>query len=178
MCNKKIPSNHHEKVHENVKFSVIIVSDRRYQQSKAGKPIQDLTIPITEKVISKYSYGIQSRLIVPDDKNEILRKLSSLLDENDSEIILTSGGTGIGPRDVTIETIQPLFEKEITGFGELFRYISYEEIGPAAMLSRATAGIIKSKLIFILPGNPNAVELALKKLILPEIDHMLNMIGK
>ncbi|NVM53127.1 MAG: molybdenum cofactor biosynthesis protein MoaB [Candidatus Helarchaeota archaeon] len=178
MSSKKIPLSHHKKKYKNINFSLIIVSDTRSQQFQTGDTPQDLTSPLVGKILLKSNYILQNKFIVPDDKDEILQILSSLIDKSDIDIILTSGGTGISPRDQTLETIQPLFDKEIMGFGEIFRYMSFEEIGSAAMLSRATAGIIKSKIIFVLPGNPNAVELALNKLIIPEIDHMLNMIGK
>lgn len=169
--------NHHEHKHENIKFSVIIVSDTRHQQLISRKKVEDLTTPLIKKILTEYNYILQNQYIVPNDKNEITQILLSIIEANDSEFILFSGGTGIGPKDITIETLQPLLEKEMPGFGELFRHLSYEEIGPGAMLSRATAGIIKKKIIFILPGNPNAVETALKKLILPEVNHLINMIG-
>jgi molybdenum cofactor biosynthesis protein B len=169
--------NHHEHKTENIKFSAIIVSDTRHQQLMARKSVEDLTTPLIKRLLTENNYILQNQYIVPNDKNEITQILSSLIEANDSDFILFSGGTGIGPKDITIETLQPLLEKEMPGFGELFRHLSYEEIGPGAMLSRATAGIIKKKIIFILPGNPNAVETALKKLILPEVDHLVNMIG-
>jgi len=169
--------NHHQHKYENIKFSVIIVSDTRYQQLKAKKRVEDLTTPLIKKLLTENNYILQNQYIIPNEKTEITQLLLFIIEANDSDFILFSGGTGIGPKDITIETLQPLLEKEMPGFGELFRHFSYEEIGPGAMLSRATAGIIEKKIIFILPGNPNAVETALKKLILPEVDHLLNMIA-
>ena len=131
MNHKKIPLNHHKKKYEKVKFSLIIVSDTRYQQFKAGETPQDLTTPLIEKILLKNNHILHSKLIVPDEKDHISQVFLSLINDLDSDIILISGGTGIGKRDVTLETIQPLFNKEITGFGELFRYISYEKIGSA-----------------------------------------------
>ncbi|MDD1777632.1 MAG: molybdenum cofactor biosynthesis protein MoaB [Candidatus Helarchaeota archaeon] len=177
MSPTKNPVNHHQHKYENIKFSVVIVSDTRYQQLKTKKTVEDLTTPLIKKILTENNYILQNQYIVPNDKNEIAQILLSIIETNDSAFILFSGGTGIGPKDITIETLQPLLEKEMPGFGELFRHLSYEEIGPGAMLSRATAGIIKKKIIFILPGNPNAVETALKKLILPQVDHLINMIG-
>ena len=177
MSHRNSHLNHYGQKHGNVKFTKIIVSDTRYQQLQTKKPVEDLTTPLIEKILSDNDYFLQDRYIIPNEKDEILQLLNSIIDSNNSDVIILSGGTGIGPRDLTIETLQPQLEKEMPGFGELFRYLSFEVIGAAAMLSRATAGIIKNKVIFILPGNPNAVEIALNKLILPEIDHMLNMLG-
>ena len=103
------------------------------------------------------------------------KALSSTNYRNASErlVIITNGGTGIAPRDTTFEAIQGLLEKEIPGFGEMFRMLSYEDIGPAAMLTRATAGVAQGKVIISLPGSTGAVELAMTKLVLPELGHML-----
>ena len=89
------------------------------------------------------------------------------------DVVLVTGGTGLAPRDVTIEAVEPLFDKGIPGFGELFRMLSFAEIGAAAMLSRATAGLASGRAIFLLPGSPAALELALSRLVLPEIAHLL-----
>jgi molybdenum cofactor biosynthesis protein B len=92
---------------------------------------------------------------------------------NDVDVVITTGGTGLAPRDVTIEAVQKLLIKEIPGFGELFRFVSYEKIGSSAMLTRASSGIIDNTVIFCLPGSPNAVKLAMEALILPELQHVL-----
>jgi len=89
------------------------------------------------------------------------------------DAIITCGGTGINPSDVTIETLEPILEKELPGFGELFRHLSYQEIGSAAVMTRAVAGVAKGKVIFCLPGSPNAAKLCLEKLILPETGHII-----
>jgi len=95
------------------------------------------------------------------------------LSSNDVDAIVTCGGTGIGPTDVTIETVQPLLEKEILGFGEIFRTLGYEQIGSAVILTRALAGVSRGKVVFCIPGSPQAVSLCLKKLILPEVGHIV-----
>ncbi|MCP8315710.1 MAG: MogA/MoaB family molybdenum cofactor biosynthesis protein, partial [archaeon] len=100
-----------------------------------------------------------------------LEVLRSLYDEDADAVILT-GGTGLAKRDVTFESIMPLLDKEIEGFGEIFRAVSYQKIGPPSYLSRALAGTLNGKLIFCLPGSPQAVELALN-LILPELSHIV-----
>ncbi|MGC8936120.1 MAG: MogA/MoaB family molybdenum cofactor biosynthesis protein, partial [Candidatus Methanomethylicaceae archaeon] len=93
-----------------------------------------------------------------------------------ADVIVISGGTGPGPRDVTVEAITPLFEKELPGFGELFRHMSYEKVGTSTIASRATAGITKGVLVFALPGSPDAVKLAMEKIILPESPHLVKMV--
>ena len=92
------------------------------------------------------------------------------------DTIIITGGTGLANRDVTVESTTPMMEKEIPGFGELFRRISYERIGPAAMMSRASAGSMKGRILFCLPGSPDAVQTAMEHLILPELGHMLRVI--
>jgi molybdenum cofactor biosynthesis protein B len=93
--------------------------------------------------------------------------------ESDADVIITSGGTGLASKDVTIESVTPLFDKEIPGFGELFRFKSIGQIGSSVILSRAAAGLLKGKVIFCVPGSPNAVELALSEIILPETGHLV-----
>jgi molybdenum cofactor biosynthesis protein B len=90
---------------------------------------------------------------------------------------LVTGGTGVSPRDSTYEAVDPLLEKRLDGFGELFRMLSFQEVGPAAMLSRATAGTMGGKIVFVMPGSPAAVRLAMEKLILPELGHVVRLLG-
>ncbi len=97
---------------------------------------------------------------------------------NSRDAIVVDGGTGFSPKDVTPEAVEPLSDEELPGFGELFRLLSYEEIGAAAMLSRAIAGIAHGKPVFVLPGSPKAVELAMTKLILPEVAHLLGQLRR
>ena len=113
-----------------------------------------------------------------DDKAAITTQLKAWLD-TDIDVIITTGGTGIAARDVTIEAVQPLLTKEIEGFGELFRYLSYtEDVGTRALLSRAVGGTVHDKLIFSLPGSTGAVKLALEKLIKPELNHLVLEVTK
>jgi molybdenum cofactor biosynthesis protein B len=95
-----------------------------------------------------------------------------------THVIITTGGTGITSRDGTFEVIDRLLEKRLTGFGELFRMLSYEQIGAAAMMSRATAGTANGKAIFVLPGSPDAVRLAMTKLIVPELGHVVQQLSR
>jgi molybdopterin adenylyltransferase len=111
--------------------------------------------------------------ILPDDGGRIAAHVTELARDAQVDAILITGGTGIARRDVTVEAVAPLLEKTLPGYGELFRALSYAEIGPAAMLSRATAGTIGTVLVFTLPGSPAGVRLALTQLILPELPHMV-----
>ncbi|MFX0135929.1 MAG: molybdenum cofactor biosynthesis protein B [Candidatus Hodarchaeota archaeon] len=158
-------------------YSVLIISDSRYSELKEGKESTDKTIPLIKKILEQKKQNFISSQIVPDENVNIKEVLLQLI-KGKNDIIITSGGTGISKRDITIETIKPLFEKTLEGFGELFRYLSYKEIGSSAMLSRASAGIINNKIIFCLPGSPNAVKLALENLIIPESGHIMKMIEK
>ena len=108
-----------------------------------------------------------------DEPKEVAEILGSWIERGDIRAIFTTGGTGISRRDTTIEVVERLLDKRLDGFGELFRMLSYEQVGSAAMMSRAVAGLSRGVLIFALPGSPAAVELALEKLLLPELPHLL-----
>ena len=111
---------------------------------------------------------------MPDDARLLKSTLSRALGQSSLDVIVLTGGTGVSNTDVTIETVRPFFEKEIEGFGEIFRFASYQKIGAAAALSRATAGVAKEKLIMCLPGSPDAVRTALG-LFLGEVPHLLHL---
>ena len=128
-------------------------------------------------MISNAGFKVVYRGLIADNKRQILESLSTAIEKKCNAIIYI-GGTGIAKSDITVDVLKGVFEKEIVGFGELFRYLSYIEVGSPAMLSRATAGIYKNAVIFALPGSKNAVRLALEKLILPEIGHIIYLINK
>lgn len=111
--------------------------------------------------------------VVPDEAAPLRRAVEAALARAEVDVVVVTGGTGLAPRDVTVEAVSPRFDKAIDGFGEIFRRLSYDEIGAAAMLSGATAGLVGRKAVFLLPGSPAAVRLALRSLILPEIAHLL-----
>lgn len=145
--------------------AVITCSDTRTSDSDhSGKRIAELLEEAGHKVIS--------RDLVPDDADRIRRAVQTA-EEAGARLIVTTGGTGISRRDTTFEALQSLIRTEIPGFGELFRMLSWEEIGAAAMMSRATAGLTDGAVLFVLPGSHNAVELAMQRLILPQIGHLL-----
>lgn len=155
-----------------VNCKVITVSDTRDKDTdKSGR----LMIEMLEQA----GHSIVDYEIVKDEFLPIQHEILTGCEREDIDVILTNGGTGIAKRDVTIETIRGLLDKEITGFGELFRMLSYQEdIGSAAILSRAIAGVVKNKAVFATPGSTGAVKLAMAKLILPEIGHVVREIRK
>lgn len=151
---------------------VITVSDTRNETN-------DISGQTMQQMIRQAGHQIASYCIVPDEESDIHHAVLAALTNHSARIILLNGGTGIAKRDVTIETVQGLIEKEMPGFGELFRMLSFQEdIGSASFLSRATAGIISNKAIFCTPGSPKAVRLAMERLILPELGHVVAEINK
>ena len=115
--------------------------------------------------------------VVRDEQEAIRAAIHGAL-ERGARAVLVTGGTGITQRDQTVEAVRALFDREIPGFGELFRMLSFQEIGSAAWLSRATAGTLRGALVFLLPGSPNAVRLALERLILPELGHAVRELSR
>ncbi len=145
---------------------VITLSDTRTEATdKSGGRIKNLLLAASH-VVSYYT-------VIRDEPAEFSAVLQALLMRNDIDVVLTSGGTGISRRDRTIEVAEAAIEQPIAGFGELFRMLSWQEIGSGAMLSRAIGGIARDKAIFCMPGSTAAVELAMTKLILPEIRHVI-----
>lgn len=141
--------------------------------------ISDTRTPETDSSGAAIRAGLESAghrvhgyAVVKDEPEQIVGLVRSLI-AGGCQVIITNGGTGIARRDSTFEAVDALLEKRLPGFGELFRMLSYDDIGPAAMLSRATAGVYQGTLIFCLPGSTGAVRLALEKLILPELAHVV-----
>jgi molybdenum cofactor biosynthesis protein B len=160
---------HKKEALKNLKCAVITISDTRTKETDdSGRIIQEL-LKNDGHEISMYEIVLDE---VPQIRNIARLALGS------SDVVVCNGGTGISPRDVTIETLTPMMDRTMEGFGELFRALSYEEIGSPAMLSRAVAGVVENKLLFCLPGSPNAVKLAMEKLIIPEMGHMLSQVRK
>ncbi|MCP8309819.1 MAG: MogA/MoaB family molybdenum cofactor biosynthesis protein [archaeon] len=168
----KTYEEHRRLAPKSVNVTVITVSSSRYEKASQGIPVDDESGSKAVSMVRASGHKIVSRKLVSDDEEMIrLEVLRSLYDEDADAVILT-GGTGLAKRDVTFESIMPLLDKEIEGFGEIFRAVSYQKIGPPSYLSRALAGTLNGKLIFCLPGSPQAVELALN-LILPELSHIV-----
>lgn len=154
-----------------VRCAVLTVSDTRSAES-------DLSGVSIKETLGFAGHTVVAYQIVPDEPDEIRAVLTEWLGRDDVQAILTNGGTGIAARDTTYDAIVGLLDKRIDGFGELFRMLSWQEIGAAAMLSRAVAGVAGSKLVVAMPGSPKAVRLALTKLIVPELGHLVYEIGK
>jgi molybdenum cofactor biosynthesis protein B len=160
---------HKQKSPLKVKIGVITLSDSRYEDKSPKKSADISGQIITESV---QDHELVHYEIIPDDSKLLLKTVHDLIKDKRAQIIITTGGTGIGERDITIETLKPLFEKELNGFGEIFRYETYKELGTGAILSRATAGVYKKTILISMPGSPNAVKLGLK-IILPELGHLI-----
>jgi molybdopterin adenylyltransferase len=146
-------------------FGLIITSDTRTER-------EDETGSIAIGLIEGDGHRVASHTLVPNNEEKIRAEVERLLGDDSVAVIITSGGTGIGVKDRTVAAVVLLLEKEMPGFGELFRRISYDEVGGAAIMSRATAGIARGKLIFCLPGSRNAMKVALTMIILPNVGHM------
>ncbi|MGO9061013.1 MAG: molybdenum cofactor biosynthesis protein B [Candidatus Binataceae bacterium] len=151
-----------------LKAGVITVSDSRTEQTDtSGKLIRDL--------LQQAGHEVAYHEIMPDEPRLIAEAV--VAHRSGLDVIVINGGTGISPRDQTYEAVKGLLDKELDGFGELFRMLSYQEIGSAAFLSRAVAGISAGKILVSLPGSTAACRLGLEKLLLPELGHMANQLG-
>lgn len=164
---------HKAKAPKTLNFAVVVCSSSRFEAEKSGKVFEDLSGDLAESLIETRGFKVSHRMILPDDLNMIREAVDRLCSMEDVDVVLISGGTGLSPRDVTVEAVKPMFEKEIPGFGELFRMLTFQREGGIAVLSRAIAGVVKGRIVFAIPGSPKAVELALKELILPEAAHMV-----
>ena len=154
-----------------VRCYVLTISDTRTSDNDtSGQAIAQL--------LESSGHQVADRGIVRDDPDAIRAILREQLDAGSAQVIITTGGTGITSRDSTYEVVGTLLEKRLDGFGELFRVLSYDEIGPAAMLSRACAGTARGKIIVSLPGSENAVRLAMNKLLLPELGHLVRELSR
>ena len=165
----KTAEKHKLESSNDITCSIITLSDSRTSEKR------DLTGNYLSQEIEK-KYTLKSKKLIPDDKNKLISTIENMILEN-VDVIITNGGTGLDTRDITVETVESLFEKKIDGFGELFRLKSYEEIGSSALLSRATAGIYKKTIIFSMPGSPNAAKTALN-LIIDELPHFVHHVKK
>jgi molybdenum cofactor biosynthesis protein B len=159
-------AQHRRQSPPSVRCAVVTVSDTRKHQTDTGG---DLIVDL----LTKAGHQVVDRQIVPDEPASIRELLDRLIESAAVDAVLISGGTGIAERDQTFETVSGLLTKTLPGYGELFRMLSYHEIGPAAMLSRAVGGVVGSVVVLTMPGSPAAVELAMQKLIVPELGHLV-----
>jgi len=144
---------------------VVTVSDTRTLETDGGGAL------VAERLAGA-GHTVAGRAIVRDEPEAIVGAVREALAREDVRAVVVTGGTGVAPRDVTPESVEPLLERVIPGFGELFRMLSWEDVGSAAILSRALAGLADGRVVFVLPGSRGALRLALDKLILPELGHL------
>ncbi|ANS74081.1 molybdenum cofactor biosynthesis protein B [Paenibacillus yonginensis] len=163
---------HKSEAPASVSCQVITVSDTRTQGNDASGKLM-------LKLLEEHGYAVVDYRIVKDEYDELRNLLHESAEDNRIEAVLLSGGTGIAPRDTTYEAVSSMLGKELPGFGEIFRYLSFtEDIGPAAILSRAVAGVINGTAVFSMPGSTGAVKLAMERIILPELRHVMREIYK
>ncbi len=157
---------HKEKSPKSVNCAIITISDTRTEQDdESGR--------IIRQKLGENGHRVISYCILKDEASPIERKIRELLREEELQVIITNGGTGVSRRDITVETVLSLLEKKLDGFGELFRSLTYQEIGTGSIMSRAIAGVARGKVIICLPGSPEAINLAMERIILPEVGHLV-----
>ena len=162
---------HRESAPETVRVAILTISDTRTPETDTGGDI-------AQELLEGAGQEVVERRIVRDEVSGIRNNLVDLLARSDVDAVVTTGGTGISARDTTYEVVDRMIEKKLDGFGEVFRMLSYEEIGSAAIMSRALAGSVGSKFLASLPGSRNAVRLAVEKLLVPELAHIVFELSK
>jgi len=164
-------TEHKAKAPASVRCFVITVSDTRTDATDtSGSAIASL--------LEQAGHAVAGRTIVKDDPDLVRGVVERQLANPDVQVIITTGGTGITSRDSTYEAIDALLQKRLDGFGELFRMLSYEQIGPAAMMSRAIAGLVAGRIVVSLPGSEAAVRLAMERLLIPELGHLVQQASR
>jgi len=159
-------AEHRSQAPTRVGCAVVTVSDTRtLETDTGGQTIVDL--------LTAAGHEVAAREIVPDEPRQLRSLLVTLSNRPDVDALLVTGGTGISRRDRTYETVSELLDKQIPGYGELFRWLSFQEIGAAAMLSRTLGGLVGQTVVLTMPGSPHAVRLAVEQLILPELAHLI-----
>jgi len=150
---------------------VITCSDTR-------TPDTDTSGQLIHRLLKEQGHHVAAYHVVKDEPAQIKSRIAEGLANEEVQAIIINGGTGISKRDSTFEAVDAMLEKRLVGFGEIFRYLTYQDIGSSAIMSRATAGIIKGRVLFSTPGSENAVRLAMEKLILPELGHLVKELTK
>ena len=159
-------NEHRHAARQSLRIAVLTVSDTRTLETDTSGP---LIVALAEEA----GHTVADRCLIRDEPAEMTPLIQAWCARRDVDAILMTGGTGISPRDQTFETVSALLTKPLPGYGELFRMLSYAEIGPACLLSRAVGGLIDRVVILVMPGSRAAVELAMRKIILPELPHMV-----
>ena len=165
---------HKSKAPKTLTFGIFICSTSRFNQIEAGeKEVSDIGGETIVELLKTAGQKVLFKKIIADDETMIQDAVMYATGLDAVDVAIFSGGTGITPTDITIETVSPFFDKTLPGFGEFFRRISFDRVGPAAVLSRAIAGVAKGKAIFCIPGSPDAVKTSVEMLILPEASHIV-----
>ena len=168
---KRAPAKHRGGVRRPARCVVITVSDTR-------GPTEDKSGEAMARALERAHHHVLARAWVKDDVAAIRRAVRAALKRKEADAVLLTGGSGIAPRDRTPEAVRPLLDRELPGLGELFRALSYRQVGSAAWLSRAGAGISRDKLVVWLPGSPRAAELGVARLVAPELGHVLTLLER
>ena len=165
-----VPGEHKARApRERLRFGVLTVSDSRSApEDRSGDEIAS--------IVKAAGHDVTARDLVRDEAGDVRAAVERLVGACD--VVVVTGGTGVAPRDVTPEAIAPLFEKRLPGFGELFRALSWQEVGSSAMMSRAEAGIVAGRPVFLLPGSPGACRLAMERLVIPEAPHLVGLLRR
>ncbi|HEV2985858.1 MAG TPA: molybdenum cofactor synthesis domain-containing protein [Vicinamibacterales bacterium] len=162
---------HKAQAPRSIRCFVLTVSDTRTEESDAsGRTIADL--------LTGAGHTVAGRAIVKDDPDLVRDVITRQIANPEIQVIITTGGTGITSRDSTYEAVSAMLEKRLDGFGELFRMLSFEQIGSAAMMSRACAGLVAKRIVVSLPGSEGAVQLAMQRLLIPELGHLVQQASK
>ena len=154
-------------------FGIFVCSTSRYQQLKNGVRINDASGDLIETLVKNAGHKVLFKTIISDNKIQIQNSVKRVLSSTELDAAIFCGGTGIAHSDVTIENVMPFLDKTLPGFGEIFRHLSYNKLGSAAILSRAAAGVAKGKAVFCIPGSPDAMQFSIERLILPEAPHIV-----
>ncbi len=156
-----------------VNFAVFICSTSRYESLQKGGEVADVSGDTIEYLLKNAGHNVLFKRIVSDDKVMIEHAVRSVLDNAGVDAAIFCGGTGVTHSDVTVETVSAFFEKSLPGFGEIFRRLTFDRMGSAAVMSRAAAGVAKGKALFCIPGSPEAVRVSVELLISPEAGHIV-----
>ncbi len=171
----KVHELHKTSAPKSIGVYILTCSTSKFKQLKTGQSPDDASGDTIERLASNAGHRILGRKLISDSKPMITRSAKEALRAHAVDALIITGGTGLSPRDVTVESVNRILDREIPGFGELFRKLSFDSIGSAALLSRAFAGTSKGKAVFCLPGSPDAVQTAMEKLILPELGHIIRV---
>jgi molybdenum cofactor biosynthesis protein B len=163
---------HKAEAPKSLRFGIFVCSTSRFEKLQKDAHVDDVSGGLIENFVKNAGHTVAFKKIISDERAIIEESMRRVL-ASDLDAVVFCGGTGIAPSDVTIETVVPFLEKVLPGFGEIFRRLSFDKVGSAAVLSRAIAGVAKGKVFFCIPGSPDAVRVCFEKLILPESPHIV-----